>query len=80
MFVVNFFWSMYKGKKLNLKIHGDRIHLNGLHQSKLAMVIGLVKSQLFKDGHMIMVKMVLNLHNNIFLFGKEKNKVVINLN
>jgi cytochrome c oxidase subunit 1 len=49
LFLVNFFWSMYKTL-------GRQIHWNGLHLSKVFMETGMVNFLQYIDGHTITVE------------------------
>jgi cytochrome c oxidase subunit 1 len=64
MFVFNFFYSIFKGRKVKTQ--------NGRHRSILVTATGLEIFLKFTAGHMIMVKMVENLYRKLNLYVRAK--------
>ena len=67
LFVFNFFYSMFKGRKVtDQQIHGDPIHWSGQHQSIQVTETGQVKFLKYIVGLMIMQKMEKSLYHRMY--------------
>jgi heme/copper-type cytochrome/quinol oxidase subunit 1 len=58
LFVFNFFYSIWKGRKVTTANPWGQLHWNGQHQSVLVMETGLEKFRKYTGGLMIILKMV----------------------